>query len=121
MALARLDNLVAIGKLKAEAPARAEFEGLLRSGAARITDAENETVSLASRFDLAFNAAHAFALAALRYHGYRSDSRYMVFQALTDTLQIPAAQWRVLDSAHAKRNRAEYEGDVDLDIATIRA
>ncbi len=29
-------------------------------------------------------------------------------------------QWRVLDHAHRKRNLAEYEGDVDLDLALIR-
>ena len=111
----RLHNLVRTGQLKAEAPARLEIEGLVRSGSARIKDAENASLSLESRFDLAYNAAHAFSLAALRFHGYRSDSRYLVFQALQDTLQLPAAQWRVLDQAHNRRNRAEYEGDVDLE------
>jgi hypothetical protein len=36
----QLDNLVTIGKLKAEPPAQEEIDGLLRSGIARITDAE---------------------------------------------------------------------------------
>lgn len=51
----QLDNLVAIGKLKAEPADRAE--GLLRSGAARIVDAERSELSFESRFDLAYNAA----------------------------------------------------------------
>ena len=68
-----LDNLVTIGKLKTEPPAQSELDGLLRSGAARIKDAENASLSLESRFDLAYNAAHAFSLAALRHRGYRSD------------------------------------------------
>ena len=77
-----LDNLVAVGKLKTEPPVQQEIEGLLRSGAVRIADAEKDSNSLESRFDLAYNAAHAFSLAALRHRGYRSDNRYIVFQAL---------------------------------------
>jgi len=116
-----LDNLVAIGKLKAEPPARVELEGLMRSGAARIKDAENVGLSLESRFDLAYNAAHAFSLAALRFRGYRSDNRYLVFQSLAHTLGLPSAEWRVLDEAHKKRNLAEYEGTADLDGALVLA
>lgn len=116
-----LDNLVRIGKLKAEPPAQAEFDGLVRSGLVRLRDAENATLSLESRFDLAYNAAHALSLAALRWHGYRSENRYLVFQSLTHTLALDAAQWRVLDQAHNKRNLAEYEGDLDVDDALVEA
>jgi hypothetical protein len=116
-----LDNLVRIGKLKAEPPAQAEFDGLVRSGLVRLRDAENAALSLESRFDLAYNAAHALSLAALRWHGYRSENRYLVFQSLTHTLALDAAQWRVLDQAHNKRNLAEYEGDLDVDDALVEA
>lgn len=78
-------------------------------------------LSLESRFDLAYNAAHAFSLAALRFRGYRSEHRYLVFQTLEHTVTLPSAQWRVLDEAHKKRNLAEYEGDVDLDGALVTA
>ena len=115
------DDLVAIGKLKVEAPAPAELEGLLRSGTARLEDATNEALSLESRFDLAYNAAHAFSLAALRARGLRAEGRYIVFQALIHTVGLPVAQWRVLDDAHRRRNLAEYEGDVDLDAALVTA
>ena len=116
-----LDNLVRIGKLKAEPLAQAEFDGLIRSGLVRLRDAENATLSLESRFDLAYNAAHALSLAALRWHGCRSENRYLVFQTLTHTLALEAAQWRVLDQAHNKRNLAEYEGDLDVDDALVEA
>ena len=79
MSSPHLDNLVRIGQLKAEPAAQVEIDGLLRSGAARIKDAENEQLRIESRFDLAYNAAHAFSLAALRFHGYRSESRFLVF------------------------------------------
>lgn len=116
-----LDNLVKIGKLKAEPPAQAEFDGLVRSGLVRLRDAENAALSLESRFDLAYNAAHALSLAALRWHGYRSENRYLVFQCLEHTIALENAQWRVLDQAHKKRNLAEYEGDLDVDDALVQA
>ena len=121
MPLPELDNLVRIGKLKAEPPATSELAGLLRSGSVRLADAQREELSIESRFDLAYNAAHAFSLAALRWHGYRSENRYLVFQSLTHTLNLPSAQWRVLDDAHRKRNLAEYEGDIDVDAALLGA
>ena len=121
MSLPQLDNLVRIGQLKAEPPAQAELDGLMRSGQVRLTDAKNATLNLESRFDLAHNAAHAFSLAALRWHGYRSENRYQVFQCLSHTLGLEAGQWRVLDQAHRKRNLAEYEGDLDVDEALVQA
>jgi hypothetical protein len=116
-----LDNLVAIGKLKTEPPVQEEIDGLLRSGAVRIADAERESNSLESRFDLAYNAAHAFSLAALRHRGYRSDKRYIVFQVLPQTVGLTSTEWRVLDSAHKKRNLTEYEGSSDIDQALVEA
>ena len=96
----QLDNLVRIGQPKAEPPSDAEIQGLLRSGQRRLDDAEREELSLESRFDLVCYAAHALALAALRFRGYRSESRYLVFQCLQHTIDLPNEQWRVLDQAH---------------------
>lgn len=75
----QLDNRARMGKLESEPAAEGEFRGLVRSGTRRLEDAAREELSLESRFDLAHNAVHAMALAALRFHGYRSDSRYLVF------------------------------------------
>lgn len=117
-----LENLARTGDLKVEPPAAAEVEGLIRSGETRLRDAENESLAIESRFDLAYNAAHALSLAALRWHGYRPDNkRYIVFQALAHTLSLPAAQWRVLDDAHRRRNVIEYEGIVQVDEALVNA
>ncbi len=89
-----LENLLRSGGLKAEPPDRKECEGLMRSAVDRLKDAQTSSLSFASRFDLAYNAAHALALTALRLCGYRSDKRYLVFQCL----------------CHERRNLAEYEG-----------
>ena len=51
----------------------------------------------------------------LRHRGYRSESRYLVFQALAHTLGFPSETWRVLAKAHERRNLAEYEGMFDVD------
>lgn len=89
MTSAELERLVGSTGLKHEAPSRREFSGLLRSGKARLADARNAELSQESRFDLAYNAAHALALAALRRMGYRSSNRYLVFQALAHTTDLP--------------------------------
>ena len=121
MSARELANLARIGQLKAEAAAQTEIDGLLRSGSVRLQDASKTDLSAESRFDLAYNAAHALSLAALRWHGFRSENRYLVFQCLQHTLALPNEQWRVLDQAHRKRNLAEYEGDVDIDDALLAA
>jgi hypothetical protein len=115
-----LANLERIGKLAPEPGTRGEIAGLLTSGAERLADARNEGLALSSRFDLAYNAAHAFSLAALRWHGYRSENRYLVFQVLPHTLQLPATTWRVLAKAHEVRNVAEYEGHFNVDATVLR-
>lgn len=115
MSLSELDNLVRIGKLKEEAPSQIEFDNLIRSGKLRIEDAQIKSNSLEGRFDLAYNAAHALCLAALRWHGYRSENRYVVFQALPHTLGMDTAVWRMLAKCHQRRNLAEYEGHLEVD------
>jgi hypothetical protein len=64
---------------------------------------------------LAYIAAHALALAALRRLGYRSENRHLVFQTLPHTLGLPASTWRVLAKCHEWRNRSEYEGVFEVD------
>jgi hypothetical protein len=50
----------------------------------------------------------------MRWHGYRSDSRYLVFQCLEQTLGLETVKWRVLDQCHKQRNLAEYEGYLEI-------
>jgi hypothetical protein len=115
-----LDNLVGSGQLKREAGDRREFDGLVRSAQARLADARRHDLSLESRFDLAYNSAHALALAALRWHGYRSDNRYIVFQCLPHTLGLGPEVWRVLALCHQRRNRGEYEGYLEVDEQLVK-
>jgi hypothetical protein len=105
-----LERLADLGSLHREPPITEEIEGLIASGERLLNDADKHSLSLESRFSLAYGAAHALALAALRRAGYRSANRYLVFQCLGHTVGASAVTCRVLASAHQKRNRAQYEG-----------
>ena len=119
MSSTELRNLVRAGLLRVEAPDRAEFEGLVESGRTRLKDARNQGLGLESRFDLAYNAAHALSLAALRWHGYRAAKRYAVFQVLPHTLGLPTPLVRILAKCHELRNAAEYEGVASIGEAIL--
>ncbi len=109
-----LENLVRAGKLKKKPPNQNEFEGLVKLGEAKLKDAQVASLSLESRFELAYGASYAFALAALRWHGYRSDFRCVVFQSLEHTVGVSPDIWRVLDKAHGARNAADYGGNFQV-------
>ena len=109
-----LENLAKINQLKPEATDAKEFAGMLRAAETKLNDAQLSGLSEDSQFLLAYGAAHALALAALRWHGYRSDKRYLVFQCTQHTLNLTQAKWRVLDKCHQVRNLAEYEGHLEI-------
>jgi hypothetical protein len=110
-----LDNLVKTRNLKVEAASRKEFNGMVKSARRGLADAQNESIETDSQFDLAVEAGHKFALAALRHQGYRSENRITVFQTLVHTLGIGGADLQIFLRAHNERNLAAYEGRVDID------
>jgi hypothetical protein len=121
MSSKELDNLVRLDLLKSEPGNQVEFDGLLSSGRKRLNDVNAPGLSPESRFDLAYNAAHAFALAALRWHGFRPhNKRYIVFQSLQHSLGMKPEVWRVLDKCHGIRNLVEYEGIFEVDEQLIK-
>jgi hypothetical protein len=118
--LENLKNLVKQGSLKVEQPDPVEFAGLVTAGKKLLADAEIPALSVDGRFLLAYDAAHSLSLAALRWHGYRSEKRYTVFQVLAHTVSFPNAKWRFLDDCHGKRNLALYEGSHSDDEQLIK-
>ena len=110
-----LENLARTGELQAEPPAKIEFDGLVAYAVSFLGDARKPSLAIVSRFNLAYEAAHALSLAALRWHGYRCNHRYMVFQVLEHTLGIKPADWRILADCHKRRNFALYEGSLNVD------
>jgi hypothetical protein len=109
-----LERLAERAFLERETASTAELRALVSSGRRVLADAPNRSLALESRFTLAYDAAHAFALAALRSAGYRSASRYLVFQCLEHTASIPAAARQQLVKAHERRNKGLYEGVFEI-------
>lgn len=108
-----LQNLARAKQLNAEPPSATQIGRLLKSAETQLADSRNTALAAHSRFSLAYNAAHAFALAALRAAGYRPSSaghRKIVFQVLGATAGAPPALWLALDRYHDRRNASEYEG-----------
>src|SRR2546427_4985380 len=107
-----LENLVRAKQVNAEAPDEAEIANLVSRAETFLRDARNAGNSVESRFTLAYNAAHALALAALRAAGYRPSSaghRRIVFQVLEFTAGASKKLARALGQYHDRRNKVEYE------------
>ena len=69
---------------------------MLDSASKRLVDAQNADLDADSQFDLAYGAAHRFALAALRREGYRSDntgSRYSKRCPIPSVRQTPICKF----------------------------
>lgn len=128
---APLDNLVRIRLLKEEPTSVEEIGDILTRAAALLAGARQITANPISRFALAYDAAHALALAALRAHDKRPTQekghRAVAFQTLGTTVGAPDKVWSALDTYHSRRNRSEYggaaavsraEADELLDLAT---
>jgi len=115
MAKPELDNLVRINQLKAEPPLRKEYDGMLKSAQRGLADAQNESIETDSQFDLAVEAAHKFALAALRREGYRSENRITVYQTLAHTIGVSNADLQIFLKAHNEHNLASSQGRIDID------
>jgi hypothetical protein len=120
LSLAKLDNLVKINQLKVEPPDQKEFDGMVASAKRRLQDVQIDALSEEGRFSLAYGAAHSISLAAMRWHGYRSENRYLVFQCLQQTIGLDKVKWRVLDRCHKVRNLAEYEGHLEVSAQLLK-
>jgi len=120
MGLPALDNLVRTGQLKAEPRNDAEIRRMLTMARTRLDDAGQAVVSVEGRFTSAYNAAHAAAVAALRWHGYRSESRYIVFQSLTHqhAFQYQAASLPGLRAVALRQRRRGRARPGEADTAT---
>ena len=119
-----LENLAGTGQLISEPTSVEEISGFLMRAEQQLVDARTASLSAASRFSLAYDAAHAFALIALRVHGYRPGRglghRMVVFSTLVHTVASPAAECAALVRYHTKRNSSEYAGLVNASEAEAR-
>jgi hypothetical protein len=103
-----------IGSLLAEPTAPEELERLFAGADVRLHDAKVASLSPSSRFTLAYESSHGFALAALRARGYRPSHSMGHRRVTFDVLDVTAGASASLSSAlaryHDRRNRMTYEG-----------
>jgi hypothetical protein len=111
--MSSLENLLRAKVLAAEPSSADEIGRLLAGAATGIEDSRQPGLSPSGRFMLAYSAAHALALAALRAEGLRAASsqghRKMLFQVLDATAGAPREMCFALDRYHDRRNASEYD------------
>lgn len=105
-----LKNLVAVGQLHLEAPNADEVRHYLQRGDrylanARTAASDGKNDDL---FDYLYVAAFSYSWGALCLAGYRARDRYLAFQCLAYTTDIPREDWVFLSKLHNTRNDLEY-------------
>jgi uncharacterized protein (UPF0332 family) len=110
--------------LHPEPASREEVQGFLLDADECLQDARSSTLHAASRFRLAYAAAHDLALAALRGHDFRPAQgpghRTLVFQVLEHTVDADRGLIVTLSKAHSRRNASDYEGRVAVSESEVR-
>ena len=109
-----LDNLVGKGLEKAETDAD-EVARYLTMIESKLKDRKNSSISLVSRFDLAFESLLQAAVLSLRANGYRTTSQaghqQLAIQTLPKSIGLDAAEVRTLEEYRRKRSAGLYEAD----------
>lgn len=107
-----LEESVHAGRLKREPSSSTEIKGFLDHAKRALADASVPGVSATGRFEFAYTAAHALALAGLRMRDLRPGSgpghRAIVFLSLPQTVGAPETLASSLNRYHTRRNKSEY-------------
>lgn len=108
-----LENLIGRG-LEHEPSSKPEIQRLLEKIATKLTDSRNQTVSLETRFDIAYEALLQIGLVALRSHHLRPNSRgghhVIALQTLPLTIGYPHEKLRLLEEFRKQRAAGLYDG-----------
>lgn len=108
-----LENLIGKG-LQREPTSAEEIRRFLGKISTKLTDAGKDSISLDSRFDLAYEALLQIGLAALRANSLRPDSRgghhVLALQTLHTSIGYPREKLRLLDEFRRQRATGLYDG-----------
>jgi hypothetical protein len=119
-----LDNLVNRG-LQREPTDAAEIARFLAKVGTKLADSTSRSISLDSRFDLAYEAILQLGLTALRANGLRPDSRgghhILALQTLDTSIGFPKEQLRVIDQFRRRRAEGLYDDRFDPSEAEANA
>ena len=119
-----LGNMVGRGLERAES-GKDEIARYLGKIRRKIADSRKASISLDSRFDIAFEGLLQIALAALRANGYRTTSeaghQQLAIQLLPKSIGIDPSEIRTLDEYRKKRSLGLYEADFDPSEEEVKA
>jgi hypothetical protein len=110
-----LENLLRIGRLKAQPVDEVQVARLLDGAELAVRDAAVEGLSAISRLDIAWRAIMQASLAALLANGYRPSTsepghHQMMVHALPKTIGMDPRRVQVLDAFRKMRNQVDYHG-----------
>ena len=118
-----LENLIGKG-LDSEPANRVEIKRLLDKIVTKLADAEVESISLETRFDIAYEALLQIGLVALRSHHLRPNSRgghhAIALQSLPLTIGYPREKVRLLDEFRKQRAAGLYDGSFSPSESELR-
>jgi len=119
-----LDNLVGKGLAKAATDAD-EVARYLTMIESKLKDSKNSSISLVSRFDLAFESLLQAAVLSLRVNGYRTTSQaghqQLAIQTLPKSIGLDAVEVRTLEEYRRKRSAGLYEADYSPTEEEVKA
>lgn len=119
-----LENLIGMG-LQREPASAVEIRRFLDKIATKLKDAQNQQISLDTRFDTAYEGLLQIGLAALRANGLRPDSRgghhLLALQTLNKSIGYPQDRLRLLDEFRRQRVAGLYDGSFDPSQAEVEA
>jgi hypothetical protein len=108
-----LDALIGKG-LQREPTSAEEIARFLAKIQTKLADAQSESISMETRFDIAYEALLQVGIVALRAHDLRTDSRgghhTLALQTLVTTIGAPSAKIRLLDEFRRQRAASLYDG-----------
>jgi hypothetical protein len=111
--------------LQQEPTDSAEIARFLTKIDSKLADCLSNSISLDTRFDIAYEALLQCGLAALRAHGLRPDSRgghhVMALQTLPTTIGFPKEKIRILDEFRKQRAAGLYDGSFNPSEAELHA
>ena len=119
-----LDNMVGRGLERADSD-RGEIGRYLTKIRRKLADSRKDSISLDSRFDIAFEALLQIALVSLRANGYRTTSdaghQQLAIQLLPKSIGIDPSELRALNEYRKKRSTGLYEADFDPSEDEVKA
>ena len=111
--------------LQQEPTDSAEIARFLAKIDSKLADCLSNSISIDTRFDIAYEALLQCGLAALRAHGLRPDSRgghhVMALQTLPTTIGFPKEKIRILDEFRKQRAAGLYDGSFNPSEAELHA